>query len=59
MPYMLHAMVEDPNKPTVIMLVGLPGSGKGYFAQDFKEEQKEEGRRARQGEGKEERIIRR
>ena len=36
MPYMLHTMKEDPNKPTVIMLVGLPGSGKGYFAQDFK-----------------------
>ena len=42
MPYILHTMVEDPNKPTVIMLVGLPGSGKSLFAQDFKEGQKEE-----------------
>lgn len=39
---MVHTMTEDSSKPTVIMLVGLPGSGKSTFAKMFKEEQKKQ-----------------
>ena len=39
---MVHTMTEDQSKPTVIMLVGLPGSGKSTFAKIFKEKQKKQ-----------------
>lgn len=39
---MVHTMTEDSSKPTVIMLVGLPGSGKSTFAKIFKEKQKKQ-----------------
>lgn len=37
---MVHTMTEDSSKPTVIMLVGLPGSGKSTFAKSLKRNKK-------------------